>query len=135
MIYTLCVGYAGADVSLVIWAALGGSGADNEALRKMAAQRRYRVEFADNAARWLQQYGYDGLVLHWRQPIAGQDRGMLSALVRTLKRRLAEDALRLGIVLPADKERRTAGYDVREVAQVSRRSKAERWYSERKEIH
>ncbi|KAM7312331.1 hypothetical protein ISCGN_009236 [Ixodes scapularis] len=106
-------------VSLVIWAALGGSGADSEALRKMAAQRRYRVEFADNAARWLQQYGYDGLVLHWRQPMAGQDRGMLSALVRTLKRRLAEDALRLGIVLPADKERRTAGYDVREVAQVA----------------
>ncbi|KAG0432824.1 hypothetical protein HPB47_020474 [Ixodes persulcatus] len=107
------------NVSLVIWAALGGSGADSEALRKMAAQRRYRVEFADNAARWLQQYGYDGLVLHWRQPMAGQDRGMLSALVRTLKRRLAEDALRLGIVLPADKERRTAGYDVREVAQVA----------------
>ncbi|XP_037268655.2 chitinase-3-like protein 1 [Rhipicephalus microplus] len=103
------------DVSLVIWAAVGGRRSDGEAFRKLAGQRRYRVEFSENAARWLLQYGFDGLVLHWPNPMGDQDRQALGAFLRTLRRRLSADGQRLAIVVPADKAERLSGFDVQDV--------------------
>ncbi|KAL3211089.1 hypothetical protein MRX96_036659 [Rhipicephalus microplus] len=106
------------DVSLVIWAAVGGRRSDGEAFRKLAGQRRYRVEFSENAARWLLQYGFDGLVLHWPNPVGDQDRQALGAFLRTLRRRLSADGQRLAIVVPADKAERLSGFDVQDIINV-----------------
>ncbi|XP_077508223.1 chitinase-3-like protein 1 [Amblyomma americanum] len=106
------------DVSLVIWAAVGGRRSDGEAFRKLSGLRRYRVEFAENAARWLLQYGFDGLVLHWPGPMGDQDRQALGAFLRTLRRRLSSDGQRLAIVVPADKAQRAAGFDVQDIINV-----------------
>ncbi|XP_065309453.1 chitinase-3-like protein 1 [Dermacentor albipictus] len=103
------------DVSLVIWAAVGGRRSDGEAFRKLAVQRRYRVEFSENAARWLLQYGFDGLVLHWPNPMGDQDRQALGTFLRTLRRRLSADGQRLAVVVPADKAERNAGFDVQDI--------------------
>ncbi|XP_075539382.1 chitinase-3-like protein 1 isoform X1 [Dermacentor variabilis] len=103
------------DVSLVIWAAVGGRRSDGEAFRKLAVQRRYRVEFSENAARWLLQYGFDGLVLHWPNLMGEQDRQALGTFLRTLRRRLSADGQRLAVVVPADKAERNAGFDVQDI--------------------
>ncbi|KAL1474959.1 hypothetical protein MTO96_020399 [Rhipicephalus appendiculatus] len=75
------------DVSLVIWAAVGGRRSDGEAFRKLAGQRRYRVETVQ----------------------------ALGAFLRTLRRRLSADGQRLAIVVPADKAERVSGFDVQDI--------------------
>ncbi|XP_064460053.1 chitinase-3-like protein 1 [Ornithodoros turicata] len=106
------------DVSLVIWAALGGSRTDNDAFNKIASVRRSRVEFAENSARWLQQYGYDGIILYWIYPLGDTERSNFGSLIKSVKKRLSAEGLRLAVVVPGDKTLRKAGFDVRELAQT-----------------
>ncbi|KAK8774955.1 hypothetical protein V5799_010514 [Amblyomma americanum] len=52
-----------------VMVAIGDDIGDSNAFQRMSTQKQDVVAFARNVASWLQQYGYDGVVIQWKMPV------------------------------------------------------------------
>ncbi|CAG5130506.1 unnamed protein product [Candidula unifasciata] len=95
-----------------------GGSSQAERFKTVTATNRSRERFAYNTARYVRQWGFDGLDLDWEYP-GKLEKEALTYLVKDLKSAFREEALRTGqqelllsIAVPVGEERVRQGYQV-----------------------
>lgn len=100
--------------------AVGGWVDGSEKYSQLAADSNRRKRFADNSAKFLKRYGFDGLHFHWEQPAhrggAAADKQNFVLLLRDLNTVYKTQNLYLSAFLRTQQNVVEVAYDVRNIA-------------------